>query len=200
MAREPPTEPSMTSPHTISYSQQRPKAPPRPWPLFRSASANGHTSRAPNVAPHPERPWTLFSQLMHDGTQLASSQRRLSHSPEVCMHTRASNQDIHGTAGSESSTSTPSWHPVELDDTDSDSCSSESEDSAPQAKWFPLPRIPTIPPLYRNILKCSIAYFIASLFTFSPYLSRLLSDLSSYGPGPHTPSPSGHLVASMCAL
>jgi hypothetical protein len=194
----------MTSPRTVSHSQQRPKAPARPWPLFRSASTSGYTSRAVNAASHPERPWTLFGQLMHDGTQLASSPRRLSHSPDVCLHTRASSHDIHGAGGDESPTPTPSWHPVELDDdTDSDSCTSESEDSAPprpQAKWFPIPPIPTIPPLYRNILKCSIAYFIASLFTFSPYLSRLLSDLSSYGPGPHTPSPSGHLVASMCVL
>jgi hypothetical protein len=51
---------------------------------------------------------------------------------------------------------------------------------------------------HRNILKCAIAYFIGSLFTFSPYLSRFISDLSSYGPkDPTTPSPSGHMVATM---
>ena len=51
---------------------------------------------------------------------------------------------------------------------------------------------------HRNVLKCAIAYFIASLFTFSPYLSRFISDLSSYGPNdPTTPSPSGHMVATM---
>jgi hypothetical protein len=58
-------------------------------------------------------------------------------------------------------------------------------------------RIPTIPILYRNVLKCSIAYFIASLFTFSPQLSGFISDLTSHGPGPHTPFPSGHMVATM---
>ena len=57
--------------------------------------------------------------------------------------------------------------------------------------------IPPIPVLYRNVLKCSIAYFIASLFTFSPHLSGFISDLTSHGPGPHTPFPSGHMVATM---
>ena len=198
----------MTSARSISYSQQKPKASARPWPLFRAASANGRTSQGPNVASPPERPWTLFGQLMHE-TQRSSSPRQLSHFPELTIHTRASDHDFHGSSdqilvGSEASASAPLWYPAEPDDdTDLDSCPSESEDSAPsrpQEKWFSMSRIPTIPPLYRNILKCSIAYFIASLFTFSPYLSRLISDLSSYGPGPHTPSPSGHLVASMCAL
>jgi len=58
-------------------------------------------------------------------------------------------------------------------------------------------RIPPIPVLYRNVLKCSLAYFIASLFTFSPHLSSFISDLTSHGPGPHTPFPSGHMVATI---
>jgi len=43
----------------------------------------------------------------------------------------------------------------------------------------------------RNILKCAIAYFIASLFTFSPFFSRIISDMNS------SPSASGHMVATM---
>lgn len=57
--------------------------------------------------------------------------------------------------------------------------------------------LPTIPLLYRNILKCSVAYFIGSLFTFSPYLSGFISDLTGNGPGERTPSPSGHMVATV---
>jgi len=45
--------------------------------------------------------------------------------------------------------------------------------------------------VYRNILKCAIAYFIASLFTFSPFLSRIISDMNS------SPSSSGHMVATV---
>jgi len=59
-------------------------------------------------------------------------------------------------------------------------------------------RLPTLTITHRNVLKCAIAYFIASLFTFSPHLSRFISDLSWYGPNdPTTPSPSGHMVATM---
>ena len=57
--------------------------------------------------------------------------------------------------------------------------------------------MPEIPLLYRNILKCSVAYFIGSLFTFHPYLSGFIADLTGRGPGERTPSPSGHMVATV---
>ncbi|KAG8935418.1 hypothetical protein FRC01_000025 [Tulasnella sp. 417] len=57
-------------------------------------------------------------------------------------------------------------------------------------------RLPTLTPLQKNILKCAIAYFIGSLFTYVPALADLVSDLvplnSSEGP-----SPSGHMVATV---
>lgn len=58
------------------------------------------------------------------------------------------------------------------------------------------------PPLsvaYRNMLKCAIAYFVASLFTFEPHLSTLFSGLVSYkNTGEkRLPLPSGHMVATM---
>ncbi|EIN11240.1 hypothetical protein PUNSTDRAFT_61905 [Punctularia strigosozonata HHB-11173 SS5] len=55
--------------------------------------------------------------------------------------------------------------------------------------------MPTIPLLWRNILKCAVAYFIGSLFTFSPYLSRFITDVTSSGE--KRPSPSGHMVATV---
>ncbi|TDL21690.1 hypothetical protein BD410DRAFT_789429 [Rickenella mellea] len=57
--------------------------------------------------------------------------------------------------------------------------------------------IPTIPVLWRNILKCAVAYFLASLFTFSPFLSGLISDIASNGTGDRRPSPAGHMVATV---
>lgn len=85
------------------------------------------------------------------------------------------------------------------DDSESDEqpASPTSLETSGQPSWFSLHRIPAIPVVYRNVLKCSIAYLIASLFTFSPHLSNLMSDLTSYGPGPHRPFPSGHMVATM---
>lgn len=95
-------------------------------------------------------------------------------------------------------------------DSDSDSesvASSDSDDSSaatveqevPQSKWHSLKhRIPSVPILYRNIFKCAVAYFIASLFTFNPYLTGFISDVVSYGSGERKPLPSGHMVATVC--
>ncbi|TFK44661.1 Fusaric acid resistance protein-like-domain-containing protein [Crucibulum laeve] len=91
-----------------------------------------------------------------------------------------------------------------LTDGESDTSDSESSSSPPSSSTYRSrivsffgARPPSLPILYRNILKCCIAYFIASLFTFSPYLSGLISDLTSYGPGERQPSPSGHMVATI---
>ncbi|KAF5337644.1 hypothetical protein D9758_013030 [Tetrapyrgos nigripes] len=64
-------------------------------------------------------------------------------------------------------------------------------------KWYSPKRLSNVPVLYRNIFKCALAYFIASLFTFSPYLSGFISDLVSRGKGGGRPLPSGHMVATV---
>lgn len=69
--------------------------------------------------------------------------------------------------------------------------------SGSDRRWFSLGRVPTPTLVQRNVLKCAIAYFIASLFTFSPTLSNFIGDLTSYGPGSKGPSPSAHMVATM---
>lgn len=56
--------------------------------------------------------------------------------------------------------------------------------------------IPTLTPLQKNILKCAIAYFIGSLFTFVPALADLVSDLVPLNSN-EGPSPSGHMVATV---
>ncbi|KAH9023559.1 hypothetical protein EDB83DRAFT_2429280 [Lactarius deliciosus] len=50
-----------------------------------------------------------------------------------------------------------------------------------------LSRVPALPTLYRNILKCSLAYFLGSLFTYYTPLSRLIK----------YPSAAGHMVATV---
>ncbi|KAI0250127.1 Fusaric acid resistance protein-like-domain-containing protein [Lactifluus subvellereus] len=60
-----------------------------------------------------------------------------------------------------------------------------------------LSRLPTLPTLYRNILKCSIAYFLGSLFTYYPPLARFIADLAQDGPGQMFPSATGHMVATV---
>ena len=89
-------------------------------------------------------------------------------------------------------------HPITSEpDSLSSSAASLDVPSRPTQSYLPF-WPPTFTNTHRNVLKCAIAYFIASLFTFSPHLSRFISDLSSYGPNdPTTPSPSGHMVATM---
>ncbi|KAI0676139.1 Fusaric acid resistance protein-like-domain-containing protein [Trametes maxima] len=90
---------------------------------------------------------------------------------------------------------------VDESDTETDQSSGEcSPISEESRRWFSLPKtpkIPTLSPIYRNILKCSIAYFIGSLFTFSPYLSGFIADITGGDPGDRIPSPSGHMVATV---
>ncbi|KAJ7141111.1 Fusaric acid resistance protein-like-domain-containing protein [Mycena epipterygia] len=92
-------------------------------------------------------------------------------------------------------------HPQDDEEYDSDSASSTSTQSSveetPSTHWLSPKRLPEVPLLYRNIFKCAVAYFIASLFTFSPYLSSFISDLTTYGDGERRPSPSGHMVATV---
>ena len=89
-------------------------------------------------------------------------------------------------------------HPITTEpDSLSSSAASLDVPSRPVQSYLPFWPL-TFTNTHRNVLKCAIAYFIASLFTFSPYLSRFISDLSSYGPNdPTTPSPTGHMVATM---
>jgi hypothetical protein len=60
-----------------------------------------------------------------------------------------------------------------------------------------LSRLPTLPTLYRNILKCSIAYFLGSLFTYYSPLARFIAELTQDGPGQMYPSATGHMVATV---
>lgn len=56
-------------------------------------------------------------------------------------------------------------------------------------------------PLQKNILKCSIAYFIASLFTYNRALSHFVAIMQDDGPdGRRYPNPGGHMIATMFVL
>jgi hypothetical protein len=63
--------------------------------------------------------------------------------------------------------------------------------------WKRASRLPALPTLYRNILKCSLAYFLGSLFTYYTPLSRFITELTQDGPGEKYPSAMGHMVATV---
>ena len=92
------------------------------------------------------------------------------------------------------------------DSSDSNSDSDDSEPSSPSLTHNKVTatlkrlkdEIPPLSTLQRNMLKCAIAYFLASLFTFIPFLSNFISDIGSFGKGSEIPSPSAHMIATMC--
>ena len=63
--------------------------------------------------------------------------------------------------------------------------------------WKRASHLPALPTLYRNIFKCSLAYFLGSLFTYYTPLSRFIAELTQDGPGEKYPSAMGHMVATV---
>lgn len=63
--------------------------------------------------------------------------------------------------------------------------------------WQPQVHLPTLPTLYRNILKCSLAYLLGSLFTYYTPLAQFIADLTQDSPGEKYPSVMGHMVATV---
>lgn len=157
------------------------------------------------------RTWTMFTQLMENGGQLTPtllpSDQPLSApnvSPEPPPRTCASPAES-------IATSILYAHPHTSSAASSKHLDIPENSLGVHDQSLPFSRLPpdssihkgskyrwiSLSPLHRNVLKCSIAYFIASLFTFCPYFSGLISDLVSYGPGKQGPTPSGHMVATM---
>ncbi|KAG6812597.1 hypothetical protein H0H92_001948 [Tricholoma furcatifolium] len=175
--------------------------------------------------------WTLFGQLMENEGQLPSTpgrRPRITHPPADSRETGLSRSnatdpfDLHsgspidGHSTARPSIGTTSFHvpapPENIDledytdseseDEDEDDLSPPSFSESPPLPWYSLRRIPNVPILYRNVLKCAIAYFIGSLFTFNPFLANFISKITSYGDtdrgaGPRQPFPSGHMVATI---
>lgn len=97
----------------------------------------------------------------------------------------------------------------ENDDSEQDSSNTSRSSTTPRptdssppsskgSRFFQLPSLPPMSILYKNIIKCAVAYFIASLFTYVPVLSRFIGNITSEGE--RTPSPSGHMVATVYVI
>ena len=160
---------------------------------------------------HPEQQWSLFGQLMENEGFLPTSPGPQSHrSRSTSFVSDYFFQDSSSVPGSSirGVARTGTRGPSPLRDSTTHRLASlrdyDSDDSAsiastiqppPQAKvsWFsPVSKKCTLSLVHRNILKCAIAYLLASLFTFSPFFSNLITDMDASGP-----SSSGHMVATM---
>jgi hypothetical protein len=179
------------------------------------ASSRNRSRRITTAPRRPEytRQWSLFGQLMeieglpssNGSTNRPNSDGNISvrehdaSSPRLSPRRRLSSSFHTQYSAEPPSDDAPFLtHPITSEpDNLSSSAASLDVPSRPTQSYLPF-RPPTFTNTHRNVLKCAIAYFIASLFTFSPHLSRFISDLTSSGPNdPTTPSPSGHMVATM---
>ena len=181
-------------------------------PLSRRPAAHPSGSQLNRRYSEQAQQWSLFGQLMENEGQLPSSMSAPIHSrhegradspglsprirPSDSFHTQPTSYDASFPVHSITSelASNPNNH--ETDSLSSSAATSTRVLSGATHPYIPF-RLPTFTIIHRNVLKCAIAYFVASLFTFSPHLSRFISDSSSYGPNNSTPSPTGHMVATM---
>ncbi|KAH7925611.1 hypothetical protein BV22DRAFT_1010776 [Leucogyrophana mollusca] len=175
-----------------------PRSHQHQWSLFEQLMENEGQLRTP-VTPRARRRFSGDSVGRSDTLRHATSEANLSDVDPFGDSVPSPVQE-HGAHDRpfSSHVQTPPVDLADCDDSDSDEASIRTTRPARAAKpspLFSLSRIPALPVLWRNILKCSIAYFIASLFTFSPHLSGFMSDLTSTGDS--RPSPSGHMVATI---
>lgn len=214
-----------TSPSPLASESEALRLSNTPSLINQSSLPQRRTGIPPNptaMPPHnrqSEHQWTLFGQLMenegHLGVTTASkSNRSLRNSKteyfthrggnpsdpsHFLEHNRRLDQPVLREESPLHDDLTALGNPLdeECDSDDYSSPRSVYQSASSRRTWFSCPSFRKLSSslVWRNVLKCAIAYFIGSLFTFSPYFSRLLVDVTS-GSSP-IPSPSGHMVATM---
>lgn len=173
------------------------------------------TMFASSNRPSLNREWSVFEQRMeNEGQMRTKSILRASMSESTVSSPFQQTTDL--AARSESPTpGASSLRHVAIEDIhESDDAStigydseSEYEDSSPPStpisalplqkrRWYRKWKLPSLTPLQRNILKCAVAYFLGSLFTFNLTLSNLITSVVSTE-DEHAPSKSGHMVATV---
>jgi len=99
--------------------------------------------------------------------------------------------------GHESDDASTTGYDSESDSEDSSRSSIPISSPPPQKqRWYLEWKPPSLTTLQRNILKCAVAYFLGSLFTFNLTLSSLITSVVSAGVE-NAPSKSGHMVATV---
>lgn len=178
----------------------------------RSPLASSHMQPVLRRSSPSEHQWTVFGQLMENELR-GSETRRVKRHPSQMTPASESQSDYftYSSVGEDRASRVespvadlpPSRNDIPDDDYDSDISETSIRPSfaEPVPRWYSIRRLPKLSNLHRNIVKCAIAYFIASLFTFSPYLSSFVSDITSDNePGDTGPSPAGHMVATVYVM
>jgi hypothetical protein len=193
-----------------------PPLPPRRSPSTPLKKMTDELRRMPRGAQEAE--WTVFEGVMAHEAQAAERERVARRTPvrsqsftsqatlESMYSTRATSPEHDPSVAHDTYHGQPEEDEQEGTEEEEEGETTEgleeahSADAKGGASFWRHWRVPTLTPLQRNILKCSIAYLIASLFTYSDTLSSFVALFSTAeGPdGEKHPSPSGHMVATMC--
>jgi hypothetical protein len=194
-------ERSFSSPYT-PQSGTPPRSPP-------ASSHRQPVLRRPLPGEHQ---WSVFGQLMENELRGSETRRAKRHPSQMTPTSESQSGYFTSSSIAEDRASRvqspvadlpPSRNDIPEDDYDSDISETSMRQSfaEPVPRWYSIRRLPKLSNLHRNIVKCAIAYFIASLFTFSPYLSSFVSDITSDNePGDTGPSPAGHMVATVYVM
>lgn len=170
--------PTLTS---LDAIRDDPRTPQREWSVLEAILLEGqeHPLRRTNstasliqqATPDNERPWSRAATFpgldRHENPPRSNGNdyfvQPTSPSSEPAMMQEALSASVHIATELEGSDSSDTDSPAQLE----------------KSQFSYLPSLTT---LQRDILKCSIAYFVGSLFTFNPYLSSLISDISAFVP------------------
>ena len=185
----------------------RGKSTPRTKPTALFASLNRPRSS--------KREWTVFEQRMENEGQMWTKDALRESVSESAAPSPFHHAAEIATRSESPTNGAPSLRRVvvegghESDDASTIGYDSDSDSEAPprpftpisaqqprKQRWYSKLKPPPLTPLQRNILKCAVAYFVGSLFTFNLTLSSLITSVISTG-NESAPSKSGHLVATV---
>lgn len=195
--RRPPLQPHASFSSTRNPQSQRDRHPEHQWSLFGQLMENEGLLPASPVSSRRSRQDSSQSDyFVHDSGSVTGSSIRglgISSLQASISDARMSGATSPVRQGAIRNSLTGSLDGIDYDSNDSESITSTIHQPIPaKSSMSSLSRYLTLSPVSRNILKCAIAYFIASLFTFSPFFSKLITDMDVSGP-----SASGHMVATM---
>ncbi|PPQ75741.1 hypothetical protein CVT24_002587 [Panaeolus cyanescens] len=186
----------------LSFVSRR-RAPAQPPSPSSSSSPRSQRSGA------NQQQWSLFGQLMENEGFFPVSSSPVSHrhenfdyfnlpSPNRTLGQQVLSPDEHPRMDNASFPSLQDVLPPRHSRTESGNDQLPLPHPPPLSLSARITRLSSLDFITKNVLKCSIAYFVASLFTFSPFLSQLVSDWMPYGPSdPATPLPIGHMIATI---
>jgi len=190
-----------------------PLIPPRRMARSTSRTRTGTIFASLNRSP-AKREWSVFEQRMENEGQIRTKNvLREAVSESAVSSPFQQTTDLFTRSESPTSGAPPLRHVAVDDGHDSDDAStigydseSDSEDTSHPAtpvaappqkrRWYSKWKLPSLTPLQRNILKCAVAYFLGSLFTFNLTLSSLITSVVSTD-DERSPSKSGHMVATV---